>query len=151
MGVIRYSDFVTDPIYLGSVNSNKIFWMSASAPSGADDQNSLFSCMWKSKALDFSDPVGYKRNHAFSLDVGPDQGITTNTTYSVQHNHDGVNSPVQPTKPTEFSRYKLLRFKGAGYARRVQTTVTYQDVRPAVLYSAIWDVEKKKNQVKKST
>jgi hypothetical protein len=143
-GQARYQEYGPDTLYLGDKINPRIYSMGQETYA---DNGTVYPTYWKSKAMDFGDPVSYKRNHFVALDTAP-MPLSGPTSYTVTHVTDQA-TPAATVRNNSMTSRRLMKFKGVGYARWIQTTVSTLDNLPSVVYSITWENEVK-NPLQKS-
>jgi hypothetical protein len=138
-GQARYQEYGPDTVFLGDKVNPRIYAMGSNTYT---DNLTVYPATWRSKALDFGDPTNYKRNHWFAIDAANEQQGLGPTSYTVSHFTDAA-SPAATVRNNSLAKRKLLKYKGAGYARWIQTEISTLDSLSSVVYGVTWQNEKK--------
>lgn len=137
-GEARYNEFNPDTLYIGGRATNKVWALGASV---YQDEGVNYAASWNSRTMEFGDPTAFKRNHILMLDVGPN--FNAASAFTVTYSADGIAGAGQPTQSSNINVRKMLKFKGAGRARYLQTAISVTDQYPQYLYGITWMNETK--------
>jgi hypothetical protein len=151
-GPVVYSELRPPTLIVGDQSVNKIYAMGQQI---FQDNGSNYTVTWQSKMFTWGDPSKYKRNYLLTLDIG---AMLTNTeSVAVAHRKDalptGSNHTPTTVTPTARTSYdlsrKLLKYRGAGYARFLGASISYTGNQPFDLFSVTW-LNEVKDTVKQS-
>lgn len=151
-GGVPYIDTATHRLYVGDNSANRIYVMTEDEMSEAapwQDNGANYDCVWQSKRLTWDDANNYRRNYAFTADIGFTQGAAGNVV--VQHTIDPfrdefagnnfnkfVVPPLGAATLSNSQARRLIKVQGAGYTRGLDTQITYTAPTSFTLYSVTW-------------